>query len=97
MLLLGVGQPLDQASLVDELDTPTAFARIEKLLVLCPLPATYPASIWILEVPPLSFGVGIVGGVIHQVRKRRLGRKFRHLIFCVLHVGDSVVRRSDRL
>ena len=47
VFLLGVGQPLHQAVLVDELDAATAFAGIEERLVRAALYSAYSAGICI--------------------------------------------------
>jgi hypothetical protein len=64
-----MGEPFDQASLVHELDTTTAFARIEQLFFRCTLSPTYPTSIRLFEISFFAFGIGIVGRVVHEVRE----------------------------
>jgi hypothetical protein len=74
MLLLRVGQPFYQACLVNELDAPATFARVEKLFFLGTLTTAYATSVWLFKLPLLPLIVRLIGRVIHQVGERgRMG------------------------
>lgn len=64
MLFLRMGQPFDQAILVNELDATTAFARVEQRLFLGTLATTYPAGVLVFHALLLA----IEGRIIHNVR-----------------------------
>jgi hypothetical protein len=71
VLLLGVGQPLHQALLVDVLDTTTALARVKQRLVNCALPAAYTASVCFVSVTHVrGCGVRVVEGVVLSTGRR---------------------------
>lgn len=70
VLLVGMGEPLHQAVLVDELDAATALAGVEERLCSRSLTATYPACValgWRL-VTTLS---RVELRIVHDVRRGR--------------------------
>lgn len=72
-------QPLHQAVLVDELDTPATFARMEQRLHICALRSTYPAGVCLHRAVVAGSAIRYVLGIVHDVRfGRRIGLKICH-------------------
>lgn len=92
VLLLGVGQPLHQAVLMDELDAAAAFAGIEEWFVFGSLRATYSTSVGFIHAfLPLTIPGGIERRVVHDVGSIlcRLGAvRSRHDWELVFHARD---------
>ena len=93
VLFLGVGQPFYQARLVDELDAPTAFARIKQLVLIRAFTTANPTRIWFFKppLPSISIDIRSVGRVIHHVRESPRARIVAGLREREIHFRADIV------